>query len=153
MSMKLDDSAIFSGFLGLFIAIAVIVLAIVIFELIAMAKVFKKAGQPGWAAIVPYYNVYTLLTIVGYNWYYIFIFVAASFLSGVPGLGFLIGLVVFAFNITFNIKLAKSFGQSVGFGIGLLLASPIFLAIIAFSKDIKYVGPTVKGDIDFKDLF
>ena len=62
-----------------------------------------------------------------------------------------IALVLFGAH--YNIKLAKSYGQSIGFGIGLFLVKPVFGAIIAFSKDINYIGPTVNGDIDFNDLF
>ena len=57
------------------------------------------------------------------------------------------------FVISYSIKLAKSFGQGAGFGIGLWLVNPVFVAIIAFNKDINYVGPSVNGDIDFNDLF
>ena len=65
-----------------------------------------------------------------------------------------IGVVaLMLFTISYSIKLAKSFGQSTGFGIGLALVNPIFVAIIAFDKDIKYVGQSVNGDIDFNDLF
>ena len=62
-------------------------------------------------------------------------------------------LALLLFTVHYSIKLAKSFGQPVGFGIGLALVNPIFVTIIAFSKDIKYIGPTVNGDIDFNDLF
>ena len=57
------------------------------------------------------------------------------------------------FNISYNIKLAKSFGQSVGFGIGLFLVPIVFMAIIAFDDSIQYKGQVVDGDIDFGDLF
>ncbi|TLM92974.1 MAG: signal peptidase I, partial [Actinobacteria bacterium] len=41
-----------------------IMFAIVIVVLIGMWKVFEKAGQPGWKAIVPLYNLWTLVEIV-----------------------------------------------------------------------------------------
>lgn len=131
------------GFLGLFLLIG---LAIAIFCIVATWKMFEKAGKPGWAAIIPIYNTIVLFDIIGYKWYYIFLFL----LSGVPIIG---SLLLFAFIVMYSIKLAKAFGQEVGFGIGLALISPVFIAIIAFNKNIKYVGQTVKGDIDFNDLF
>ncbi len=131
------------GFLGTFI---IIWIALIVFLIIANWKVFKKAGKPGWAAIIPVYNVIVLLEIIGYKWYYIFLFC----LGFIPIIG-QIALVLFV--ISYSIKLAKSFGQGVGFGIGLWLVNPIFIAIIAFNKNINYVGPAVNGDIDFNDLF
>ena len=93
--------------------------------LIAEWKIFTKAGKPGWAVIVPFYNVYTLFEIVG-----------------MPGWQFLLLLIPFV-NIYIAIKvfieLAKSFGKTVGFGIGLILLSPIFLCILGFG-DAKYIG-------------
>lgn len=107
---------------------------------------FKKAGKPGWASIVPFYNTIVLFEIIGYKWYYIFLL----FLGVIPVIGF---VAVILFTISYNIKLAKAFGKETGFGIGLWLLNPVFVSIIAFSKDINYVGPVVNGDIDFNDLF
>lgn len=131
----------------IFIAIALLlVIAIIVFTIIANWKMFEKAGKPGWTAIVPIYNTVILFEIIGYKWYYIFLLC----LNTVP----VVGQVAFMlFTVHYSIKLAKSFNQHVGFGIGLALVQPIFVGIIAFSKDIKYIGPTVKGDIDFNDLF
>jgi len=131
---------------GIIIVWLIIGLAVAIFSIITMWKMFEKAGKPGWAAIVPVYNLIILLDIIGYKWYYVFCFC----LGAVPIIG---SIAVLLFAITMNIKLAKSFGKDVPFGIGCTFLSLIFYAIIAFSKDIKYVGPAVKGDIDFNDLF
>jgi hypothetical protein len=131
---------------GFLAGIWLLLLALLIFSLVVNWKMFKKAGKPGWASIVPVYNTIVLLDIIGYKWYYIFF----AFLGVIPIVGFVLSLI---FMISLNIKLAKSFGQSEAFGIGLWLLNPIFIAIIAFSKDIKYVGASVNGDIDFNDLF
>lgn len=132
--------------LGLFASFGILMLAIIIFMVIINWKLFVKAGKPGWASIIPVYNIIILFEIIGYKWYYVFIL----FLGAVPVIG---GMVVIVFTISYSIKLAKSFGQSAGFGIGLWLLNPIFTAMIAFSKDIKYIGPSVNGDIDFNDMF
>lgn len=131
---------------GYFATFGIVFLALFIFIIIANWKMFQKAGKPGWASIIPVYNTIVLLEIIGYKWYYIFLF----FASMIPVVG---GVIVILFTITYSIKLAKSFGQEVGFGIGLWLVNPVFVAIIAFSKDVKYIGPSVNGDIDFNDLF
>ena len=72
------------------------------------------------------------------------------FASFIPIIG---SAIVLLFNITYSIKLSKSFGEETGFGIGLCFLYPIFAAILAFNKNIKYVGPKVNGDIDFNNLF
>ncbi len=131
------------GFIGTFF---VLWLAIMIFMIVINWKMFEKAGKPGWASIVPIYNIIILFEIIGYKWYYIFLL----FLGAVPVVGW---IAMMLFVISYSIKLAKSFGQGAGFGIGLWLVNPVFVAIIAFNKDINYVGPSVNGDIDFNDLF
>lgn len=135
-----------TGFLGMMGIFFLIVIAVCVFLIIANWKLFEKAGKPGWAAIIPIYNVIVLFEIIGYKWYYIFLL----FLGVIPVVG---GIIVMLFTISYSIKLAKSFGQSVGFGIGLWLVNVVFVSIIAFDKNIKYIGPTVNGDIDFNDMF
>lgn len=142
----INESGLLALILGIFAGFWLIWVAIIVLLIIANWKMFEKAGKPGWASIVPIYNVIVLFEIIGYKWYYIFV----SALALIPIVGS-IALVLFA--ISYSIKLAKSFGQSTAFGIGLWLLSPIFIPIIAFSNDIKYVGPSVNGDIDFNDLF
>ena len=132
-------------FFVIFSLVMLFVLAISVFCIIIKWKMFEKAGKPGWAAIIPVYNTIVLLDIIGYKWYYIFLFLV----SGVPIIG---QAALLLFLLSLNVHLAKSFGQSTGFGIGLWLVNPIFVAMIAFKKDIKYIGKTVNGDIDFNDL-
>lgn len=136
-------------------------LAIAVFYIISLAKLFKKAGKPGWAAIIPYYNKYTILDISGYNWYYIFIYIAPIIvpiiIAFVPILGstlnFALSIVVILFNITSSVKLAKAFGKDTAYGIGIAFVSIVFIPMLAFNKNVKYVGKTVNGDIDFNNLF
>lgn len=140
------NNNVFSIFLFMFVGFIFLMLAIVIFLIVATWKMYEKANKPGWAAIVPIYNIIVLFEIIGYKWYYIFLFLVGI----IPVVGQAASLL---FTISYNIKLAKSFGQEAGFGIGLWLLNPIFIPILAFSKDINYVGPAVNGDIDFNDLF
>lgn len=131
------------GMMGVF---SLFILALAVFVIIIYWKLFEKAGKPGWASIIPVYNVIVLFEIIGYKWYYIFLL----FLVVIPVIG---QVAVLLFVISYNIKLAKSFGQSTAFGIGLWLVNPVFCAILAFDKSINYIGPTVNGDIDFNDMF
>ena len=109
------------GIVGMLIGLAFIVL------MIASAwKIYTKAGQPGWAAIIPIYNVIVLLKIIGKPWWWI--------------LGFLIPFVNFIVMILMAVGLAKVFGKGTGFAIGLILLSFIFYPILAFG-DATYTAP------------
>jgi hypothetical protein len=91
-------------------------------------KIYTKAGKPGWAAIVPIYNIIVLLEIVGRPlWWVVLFFVPVA-------------NIIMAFLI--NVELAKSFGHDIVFGIGLTLLPLIFLAVLAFGS-AAYRGPVV----------
>ena len=98
-----------------------------VFLLIAIWKIFTKAGKPGWAVLIPIYNAYILLEIVGREWWWLI-------LLTIPGIN-LIFLIILVFD------LAKSFGKDPGFGFGLLVLSPIFIAILGFGN-AQYIGPS-----------
>jgi hypothetical protein len=94
----------------------------------AMWKVFTKAGKPGWAAIVPIYNIWVLLEIVGRpGWWLV--------LMLIPFVNFIVLIIL-------SIDVAKSFGKGTGFGLGLAFVSLIFYPILGFG-DAKYQGPAV----------
>ncbi|MBS1663915.1 MAG: hypothetical protein JST68_22910 [Bacteroidetes bacterium] len=87
-------------------------------------KMFEKAGQPGWAFIIPIYNTYILLKIVGKpTWWLILMF-----------------FLPFIFGIWACNMLSKSFGKEEGFTVGLVLLPFIFIPILGFG-DAKYLGP------------
>jgi hypothetical protein len=111
----------FATIIGLLIALVVIV---------AMWKVFTKAGQPGWASIIPIYNVYIWCKIVGRpGWWVILLFI--------PLVNFIIAIIL-------CIDLAKSFGKGVGFGLGLAFLGFIFWPILGFGS-AQYQGPSAGG--------
>ena len=102
-------------------------LAFTILMIAACWKIFTKAGQPGWAAIIPIYNWYIFCKIVGRpGWWVILLLI--------PFVNFIIGIIL-------CIDLAKSFGKGVGFGIGLILLGIIFFPILGFGS-AQYQGPT-----------
>lgn len=140
------NTGLFGLILGLGSFVIIFGLAIVVFSIIAMWKMFEKAGKEGWKSLIPGYNLVVLLEIVGLKWYYIFLYCLAF----IPTVGALVSLF---FTFVIMVKLAKSFGKDIAFGIGLTLVSVVFMAIIGFDKSITYVGPVCKGDIDFNNLF
>ena len=84
--------AALSGVMLIFaLIIMVIAFAVAVLQIVAMWKLFNKAGKPGWASIVPVYNIIVLFEIIGYKWYYIFLFL----LGWVPIVGQL-ALVIFS---------------------------------------------------------
>jgi hypothetical protein len=106
--------------------VAVIVwLALVVFFIVVGWKIFAKAGKPGWAAIVPIYNIVVVLEIVNRPIWWII-------LTLIPVVNFVVGIII-------AIDLAKSFGKGTGFGVGLILLGPIFAAILAFGS-AQYQG-------------
>jgi uncharacterized membrane protein YhaH (DUF805 family) len=95
-------------------------IAVLIFMIAAMWKVFTKAGQPGWAILIPFYNLYVLCKIAGRPGWWII-------LCLIPFVNFIIFIIL-------DIDIAKNFGKGVGFGIGLLLLPFIFFPILGFGS-------------------
>ena len=103
-------------------------LAIIVLGIVAMWKIFEKAGEPGWAAIIPFYNLYVLFKITwGNGWKFLLLLIP-------------IANIVFA--IITMVKLAKAFGKSGGFAVGLIFLSVIFYCILAFDHS-EYAGVPV----------
>jgi hypothetical protein len=94
--------------------------AIAILAIASMWKVFQKAGQPGWFAIVPIYNAYILLKVSDKpGWWLLLMFV--------PGVNIVCSILA-------SISLAERFGRSTGFGVGLTFLGFIFYPVLAFGS-------------------
>ncbi|MEL6719444.1 MAG: DUF5684 domain-containing protein [Bacteroidota bacterium] len=110
---------------GLGIIAIILYLGVIVLLIASMWKVYEKAGKPGWAAIVPVYNIIVLLEIVEKPLWWI----ALMF---IPFVNIAVAIMIY-------IELAKRFGKTAGFGIGLLFLSFIFFPILGFG-DAKYLG-------------
>lgn len=128
----LDDSLTKNSIamLGLGIAFillfGILILAVIVFMIVAMWKIYVKAGQEGWAAIVPIYNSYILLKIVGKPWWWLLLY--------------LVPLVNIVFLVwTYNM-LSKSFGKDEAFTAGLVILGIVFFPILGYGS-AKYLGP------------
>jgi hypothetical protein len=112
------------------IVVLIVYFAVIGFVLASLWKVFVKAGQPGWAALVPVYNVYVMTQIAGRPAWW-------TALMLVPCVS-----VVVAFLLMIDI--ARGFGKSVGFGVGLALLGIVFFPMLAFG-DATYKGAPQHG--------
>jgi Family of unknown function (DUF5684) len=101
----------------------IVALAIVALELAAFWKIFTKAGEPGWASIVPFYNIWVLLRITGKPGWWIILLL-------VPVVNIVIAILE-------TVELAKAFGKSGGFAAGLIFLPFIFYPMLAWG-DAQY---------------
>lgn len=108
----------------------IISLVLCVFVLVCMWIVFRKAGKPGWAAIVPFYNLYVLFDI--------------TWGSGMRFLLLLIPIYNIILGIQTQVRLARAFGKSGGFAAGLVFLPYIFIPLLAFGKE-TYQGVPVKA--------
>ncbi len=105
--------------------IMVLWMAIMLVAISGMWRMFSKAGKPGWACIIPIYNVVVMLQIAGRPvWWLILMFI--------PVVNIFIVLITV-------VDIAKAFGKGAGFGVGMFFLAPIFYAILGFG-DARYVG-------------
>lgn len=119
-----------------------------VISIIPMWRLFEKAGQPGWQAIIPVYSSYMLYKI---SWKPSMFFITlilgivASILlqlndyMALVVIGGIINIAVMVLGIIFNHKISKSFGHGAGFTVGLIFLSLIFLYILAFGSS-EYQG-------------
>ncbi|MDR3678586.1 MAG: DUF5684 domain-containing protein [Flavipsychrobacter sp.] len=101
-------------------------LPLIILMVVGLYKTFEKAGEEGWKAIIPVYNIIILLQIVGKPWWWIFLML-------IPYIGII-------WNIWTINMLSKSFGKTEGFTVGLVFLPFVFYMILGFGSD-KYLGP------------
>jgi hypothetical protein len=110
----MDDSG------GIFLLL--IAIALSLFIIVSMWKVFVKAGQPGWGVLIPIYNIYLLTQIAGRPGWWVLLFL-------IPFVNIVIGIIV-------DIDIAKNFGKDTAFGLGLYFLGFIFFPILAFGSAV-----------------
>jgi hypothetical protein len=105
----------------------IVYLAIIVLWIACYWKLFDKAGEPGWAAIIPIYNYIVLLKIIRRPWWWILL------------------LWTVIIPIMMMIDLAKAFGKGTGFAIGLIFLPIIFIPILAFGDSQYQLTPSSGG--------
>jgi hypothetical protein len=119
-----DSGSIFAAIFGGFGMICWLIFVVILIA--AMWKIYVKAGKPGWAAIIPIYNIWVLMEIIGRpGWWLILFFI--------PFVNFVISIIV-------AIDLAKVFGKSAVYGIVLLWFFNVIGFLMLGFGDAKYQG-------------
>lgn len=110
---------------------AIIYLVVLILVLAGMWRMYEKAGQPGWGAIVPIYNLY-LLTVIAQKpgWWTVMFFIP---------------LANIVFGVMTMYEVAKRFGKGVGFTVGLILLSFVFVPILGLG-DAQYTPEATENN-------
>ncbi len=101
-------------------------MALGVLMIVSLWKIFKKAGKPGWASIVPIYNIYIMCEIAEKEWWYILL-LCVPFVN------------IYAMIVLYN-GMAKRFGKGGGFVVGMILLPVVFFPMLAFGKDATIVN-------------
>jgi len=116
-----------AAIMAIILACLIPIIIVSAITIIGQWKVYTKAGKPGWACIIPIYNLIVMLEIVGKPIWWIILFF-------IPCVNFI--FIIWTLNL-----LSKSFGQSEGFTIGLLFLGFVFWPILGFGS-YQYLGPS-----------
>ena len=106
----------------------IIWLAVMVLMVVSMWKVFTKAGQPGWACLVHFYNIYIMLKIAGKPGWWLILFL-------IPVVNLIMAIITY-------IALAANFGKGAGFAIGMIFLPFVFFPMLAFG-DAEYAPVVV----------
>lgn len=101
-----------------------IYVAIIILVAVSMWTIYTKAGKPGWAVLIPFYNIIVFMQIIKKPWWWLFLWM-------IPYLNFI--WIIWGWNL-----LVKKFGKSEGFTVGIIFLGPVFIPILAFGS-AKYL--------------
>ncbi len=156
---------------GAVVADVIISLAFTALAIIAYWRIFVKAGEAGWKAIIPFYNAYTALKLfwkTAIFWIGIGLLIGiyiGGFMAGygisalaiyggggnaaVMVIGFILafgcGITAFVLEIMFLNRVSKAFGHGAGFTVGLVFLNFIFILILAFGKSERVVSGQQAG--------
>ncbi len=121
------DGAVVAGS-GLMMLIWLGFMAVII---VSLWKIFTKAGQPGWASLIPFYNLYIMLKIASKPGWWILLFF-------IPIVGFIFAIIMWN-------EISKAFGKGIGYTLGLIFLGIIFMPMLAFG-DAQYTKPVGEGE-------
>ena len=108
--------------LALVIPLLIVCIHIMVIRTVALWFIFRKADEPGWAAIIPVYNILIVIKVAGKPWWYILLLL-------LPIVNIIIAILILN-------GLSKSFGKGGWFTVGLFFLRMIFLPILGFGKAV-----------------
>lgn len=145
--MGLISNNLAIGLIIFVIIVLMFTIVLSIIEIIGKWKLFKKAGKPGWASIIPYYNNWVLVEISGCKWWFFLIIIGSSLISlnfdyhinETTSIGFnlynLLGSIVnFLGMLCVNYNISKKCNKDMAYAIGLTILPFIFYPMLGFGK-------------------
>ncbi len=133
-------------FLVFLLIILAIIIAFSVMTIVGLWKMFRKANEEGWKAIIPIYNIIVLCKLVGVTPWWLLIAFVLSAMTVFPIVGSVLSFAGYAaaiyFTVILGISTARSYGKSDAYGIGFIfnITSPIFYLMTGVSKTANYVG-------------
>lgn len=141
----MDD--LFAEVIILIGGVLIILIPFVIIYLIALWKLFKKAGRNGWEAIIPFYNTWVLAEIAGVAWWYALIIILSNFgVLADTGLEWILSLASIVSNFFICYNLSKKFHQDTGFAVLMTVFPLVMIPILGFSSKYQYDGDVVVSE-------
>jgi hypothetical protein len=125
MDVVEPNSGLIALVLAILIPLLIIGLAVAVLMIVSIWYVFVKAAEPGWAILIPIYNILIMIKIAGKPWWFILLM--------------LIPIVNIVIEIMVLHGISKNFGKDAGFTVGLVLLGFIFFPILGFGKS-QYIG-------------
>ena len=148
--MDPTELALGAGFIGIIVTLLAVG-GIVWYFLSAIGyyKMYQKAGEAGWKAFIPYYRSYIRFKFAwNTKCFWIFFISTVIFQLFSESENLLLSLLGLAGGILFlvvsmklDIRVAKSFGKSTGWGVLLFFFPFIVSLILGFGK-AEYIGNT-----------
>ena len=117
---------------GVLALIVILSLIFAVLMIASMWKLFQKAGEQGWKAIIPVYNLWTLAEIAGKPGWWSLVFL----INFIPFIGPIASAVVY---VIIYVETAKAFGKSPAFSLLLIFLPFIGWPMLGFGS-AKYVG-------------
>jgi hypothetical protein len=122
------------AFAGVMIVIWLFSLALAVLTIIGLWKTFKKAGLPGWAAIVPFYNQYNVVKMSNRPIWFFWAMLGCSLFAWIPFIGWLLVIAIVVLWVFVALDIAANFGQGTGFAILLIIFPMIMFLVLGFGS-------------------
>ena len=113
---------------------SLLVIAFYVIVIIGLWRTFTKAGHPGWAAIIPFYNLWIWIKIADKPASWFWIMLVGALLAWIPIIGWLLMIAIWVMSLFLALNVAKNFGQGTGFGILLWIFPGIMYLVLGFGS-------------------